>query len=99
MSVQTLIDTGAAWELEGFIGRQCMDAIDDGAAVLGQVGHRDFWGNYIPGRWEVISGTVGSVRYAHGRYHGQEFERDSWPRDWRRCSECRKLNRRPSGKA
>lgn len=63
-SIQTLIDTGQAWLLEGHVGRQCMAAIDSGHAVLGPVGHRDYWGNYVPSRFEVEPGTKGSVEYA-----------------------------------
>ena len=62
---QTLIDNGMAWRLEGHIGRQCMAAIEDGYAVLGPVGHRDYWGNYVPSRSEVIPGTKGSIEYAN----------------------------------
>jgi len=32
--------------------------------VLGPVGHKDYWGNYIPSRDEVVPGTKGSVEYA-----------------------------------
>ena len=64
MSIQDLIDSGMAWQLEGHIGRQCMAAIEDGRAMLGPVGHRDYWGNYIPSRHEVQAGTKGSPEYA-----------------------------------
>lgn len=64
-NIQALIDSGAAWRLEGHIGRQCMAAIEAGRAVLGTVGHRDYWGNYVPSRTEVEPGTKGSVEYAH----------------------------------
>lgn len=64
MSIQDLIDSGMAWQLEGHIGRQCMAAIEDGRAMLGPVGHRDYWGNYIPSRYEVQPYTVGSPEYA-----------------------------------
>lgn len=63
--VQQLIDSGQGWLLEGSVGRAMAAAIEDGAAVLGPVGHRDYWGNRIPSRDEVVPGTKGSVRYAH----------------------------------
>jgi hypothetical protein len=66
-SVQALINTGMAWKLEGFIGRQCMAAIEAGEAVLGEVGHRDYYGNYVPSRYEVEPGSKGSVEYAEAR--------------------------------
>lgn len=75
MTIQDLIDSGLAWKLEGFIGRQCMDAIEAGQAILGPVGHRDYWGNYVPSRDEVQPGTKGSVEYARER--GWEGEVDA----------------------
>lgn len=62
--LQELIDSGMAWRLEGSIGRQCMAAIEEGICVLGEVGHRDYWGNYVPSRYEVEAGTKGSQEYA-----------------------------------
>lgn len=65
--VQNLIDSGMAWRLEGHVGRTCMAAIEAGDAVLGEEGHRDYWGNYVPSRYEVKPGTKGSVEYAAAR--------------------------------
>jgi len=62
--LQGLIDSGMAWRLEGSVGRAAMDAIESGACVLGEVGHRDYWGNYIPSRHEVEPGTKDSLEYA-----------------------------------
>lgn len=67
LDIQDLIDTGTAWKLEGSVGRACMAAIEDGRAILGPVGHRDYWGNYVPSRFEVEPGTKGSVEYAAER--------------------------------
>lgn len=64
---QNLIETGDAWKLEGSVGRACMDAIEDGIAVLGATDHRDYWGNHVPSRTQVKEGTKGSVTYALGR--------------------------------
>lgn len=62
--LQGLIDSGMAWRLEGSVGRAAMRAIEEGECILGEVGHRDFWGNYVPSRYEVEAGTKGSVEYA-----------------------------------
>ena len=62
--LQALIDSGAAWRLEGSVGRAAMDAIEAGWCVLGDTGHRNYWGNYIPSRHEVEPGTKGSIEYA-----------------------------------
>ena len=62
--LQALIDSGTAWKLEGSVGRAAMDAIEAGICILGEQGHRDYWGNYVPSRHEVQAGTKGSVGYA-----------------------------------
>ena len=63
-NLQELIDSGMAWRLEGSVGRAAMRAIEDGECVLGEVGHKDYWGNYVPSRYEVEAGTKGSLEYA-----------------------------------
>ena len=65
--LQELVDTGAAWRLEGSIGRAAMDAIEAGQIALGPAGHHDYWGNYVPSRFEVEPGTKGSVEYVAER--------------------------------
>ena len=65
--LQSLIDSGTAWKLEGSVGRAAMAAIEAGLCVLGPTGNRDYWGNYIPSRFEVRAGTKGSIDYANER--------------------------------
>lgn len=60
---QRLINSGTVWKLEGSAGREAMRLIDAGECMLGEVGHRDYWGGYIPGRTEVVEGTRGSRTY------------------------------------
>lgn len=60
---QELINTGMAWRLEGFVGRTAMDLIEQGLCTLGEEGHRDYWGNYVPSKHEVQPGTKGSPEY------------------------------------
>ncbi len=62
-AMQELINSGMAWKLEGSTGRQAMALIESGHCLLGEVGHYDYWGNYVPSRTEVKSGTKGSVEY------------------------------------
>ena len=64
MDLQELINSGMAWRLEGSIGRAAMAAINAGECVLGEEGHTDYYGNYVPSRYEVEPGTKGSVEYA-----------------------------------
>jgi len=63
MNCQMLINSGAAWTLEGHVGRTCMAAIEDGQCLLGTVQHKDYWGNIVPSRTDVQDGTKGSPRY------------------------------------
>lgn len=58
--MQALVNSGLAWRLEGAIGRACMAALEAGDIMLGENGHRDYWGNYVPSRHEVAGGTKGS---------------------------------------
>jgi hypothetical protein len=62
--MQEMIDSGMAWKMQGSYGRAAMDMIEAGLCVLGEEGHRDFYGNYIPSRYEVEPGTKGSLEYA-----------------------------------
>jgi hypothetical protein len=63
---QHLIDTGQAWRMDGFTGRTAMRLIEDGFCTLGPVAVKDYWGNIVPGRDDVVPGTKGSVEYARG---------------------------------
>lgn len=60
---QALIDSGDAWRLEGSVGRNAMALIEAGKCTLGPTGHRDYYGNYIPSKYEVKPGTKGSQEF------------------------------------
>ena len=62
-SLQRAINSGSAWSFQGSYGRAMMDAIESGRCMLGQTGASDYYGNYIPSRYEVEEGTKGSVDY------------------------------------
>lgn len=64
-SMQSLIDTGAAWRLEGSIGRAAMGALASGECVLPAVAHRDYWGTTVPARGELEPGSIGTIDYAN----------------------------------
>lgn len=65
---QSLINSGEAWRLQGSYGRDAMAMIEAGLCMLGEVGHTDYYGNYVPSRHEVKAGTKGSPEYVetHG---------------------------------
>lgn len=60
---QELIDSGQVWKMEGSIGREAMSLIKSGRCMLGPIGFHDYYGNYVPSRSEVKSGTPGSVEF------------------------------------
>ena len=66
-TIQRLINSGMAWRLEGSIGRECMRAIEAGRAMLGTEAHRDYYGNFVPSRYDVKPGTKGSFDYVVDR--------------------------------
>lgn len=59
-AIQGLINSGLAWRLEGSVGRLAMSYLEQGLCELGEVGYRDYWGNYVPSKYEVKPGTKGS---------------------------------------
>jgi hypothetical protein len=61
---QTLVNNGQAWRLEGHVGRTAMDLLESRQIALGETGHTDYYGNYIPSRYEVQPGTKGAAEYA-----------------------------------
>jgi hypothetical protein len=69
-AMQASINDGSVWHMEGNLGRTAMVFLRAGWCTLGEVGHRDFWGNYIPSRTEVKPGTLGSVEYCRARNWG-----------------------------
>ena len=65
--MQHLINDGMCWKLEGSIGRAAMDLLKSGQCMLGEKGCWDSYGNYVPSRHEVESGTMGSPDFVHER--------------------------------
>lgn len=70
-STQRLINAGQ-WGLEGSVGRAMMDAIDNGYCLLGKNRARDYYGNFIPSRDDVVEGTKGSYQFVVDRM-GQDW--------------------------
>lgn len=71
-SIQKAINSGYAWRFQGSYGRTMMDALEEGRCVLGKERARDYWGNAIPSRDDVLEGSKGSIEYVANRY-GQEW--------------------------
>ena len=66
-NMQAAINTGYCWRMEGSVGRAMMEAIESGYCMLGKDRARDYWGNVIPSRTDVKTGTKGSYRYVKDR--------------------------------
>jgi hypothetical protein len=64
--LQRWVDSGAAWLLEGHVGRVAGDALAAGALVLSPERTRDYWGTAIPAYTDVLDevGSSGSVANA-----------------------------------
>jgi hypothetical protein len=59
--LQDLINSGAAWKMEGSVGRASMAALESGACYLPKVFHKDYYGNTIPSREALQEGTKGTL--------------------------------------
>jgi hypothetical protein len=58
--MQSLIDSGIAWKMEGSIGREAMRLIECGACMLPKKAFSGYYGGYIPSRDELKKGTKGT---------------------------------------
>jgi hypothetical protein len=58
--MQEMINTGLAWKMEGSVGRTAMAMLRSGACMLPKEPVVDAYGNRVPSRDEVVSGTLGS---------------------------------------
>jgi hypothetical protein len=63
-ALQSAVNSGVAWRLEGAVGRAADAALEARLIALGHEGHRDYYGNYVPSRFEVEPGTKGAAEYA-----------------------------------
>jgi hypothetical protein len=62
---QSLIDDGSVWRLQGQYGRVAMQLINAGKCTLGPASCQDYFGNRIPGRFEVKPGSPGSPEFVN----------------------------------
>jgi hypothetical protein len=62
--MQEAINTGMAWKMEGSVGRRAMELLRTGACVLPKVAVVDVYGNRVPSRDDLVSGTLGTFENA-----------------------------------
>jgi hypothetical protein len=73
-AMQARIDDGSIWHFEGSVGRSAYDAIHAGRCMLAPKAHRDYWGNLVPSRHDVVPGTPGSPEYVVKRQSEEWLE-------------------------
>jgi hypothetical protein len=59
--IQDLINSGAAWLMEGSVGRSAMATLESGACYLPTKTYRDYYGNIVPDRNLLEEGTKGTL--------------------------------------
>jgi hypothetical protein len=62
--IQTRINSGLAWQLEGHYGRTAMSTIEDGACMLPLVPRMDAYGSIVPARTNLKEGTKGTLEHS-----------------------------------
>src|SRR4030095_2461751 len=72
VSLQRAINSLDAWHMQGSMGRAMMDAIDSGKCMLGRAPAKDFYGNRIPARDEVQTGTKASRSFV-AEHSGEDW--------------------------
>jgi len=58
--MQSLIDGGNVWKMEGSMGREAMHLLEIGACMLPKKAHLDYYRNRIPSRDELKAGSKGT---------------------------------------
>ena len=71
--MQSMIDSGMVWGMEGSMGRYAMDLLECGACMLPKKAHRDYYGSRIPSRDELKDGTKGTYKNSVRYYTNIEF--------------------------
>lgn len=60
--LQNSINDGSVWRMEGRAGRAAMEALRSGICMLPKQHFFDAYGNYVPSRDELVSGTKGTFQ-------------------------------------
>lgn len=59
--LQSGIDAGTIWGMEGAAGRRAMSALESGECFLPLNSHKDYYGNRVPPRTALKAGTKGTL--------------------------------------
>jgi len=74
-ALQRQINNGSVWHMQGSMGRAAMDAIKAGYCVCGTTGCQDYWGNHVPSRSQLQSGTKGTKEFV-AKHRGEQWAED-----------------------
>ena len=74
--MQSMIDSGNCWLLEGHYGRMAMAQLEEGTCFLPEVAHRDYYGNEVPGRHMLEAGSKGTLERAIEFWTGRSEEEE-----------------------
>ena len=58
--IQSQINSGLAWRLEGSVGRFASDMLEAGVCMLPLISRTDAYGNRVPNRHQIKAGSKGS---------------------------------------
>jgi hypothetical protein len=58
--IQSYINNGSVWQMEGSMGRKAMELLESGACMLPKKSFTDYYGNRIPSRDDLKHGSKGT---------------------------------------
>ena len=68
LEMQSMIDDGSVWHMEGSMGRLAMSMLESGECILPLTDHLDYYRNIIPSRDRLVDGTRGTLGRAERFY-------------------------------
>jgi hypothetical protein len=71
--IQAMINSGDCWKLEGSVGRYASNLLDVGVCMLPKKHMKDYYGNRVPSRDDLKSGTKGT--YLNSKNFWSDWER------------------------
>lgn len=77
-SLQSSIEEGTCWHLEGSYGRLAMRCLKLGVCFLPDVQKKDAYGNIVPARSMVEPCTTGTLENAERFWSNLEPEQEEW---------------------
>jgi len=80
-SLQNLINSGEVWNREGSYGRAAMSSLEDGACMLPEERHRDYYGSTVPSRNDLKAGTKGTLLNSQNFWQNVEDGEIQLPED------------------